>query len=244
MLSGRASTFDEAETFLAAARSTDDYTLAAALAYLAVMNYVAGNIERSLQFAEEAARLANQTGNPTLMANADQYLGGALEDIDPARARSVLETALDYGNVVGLTNVVVACIAWLGRMGVAVLTDPERATQLRNGLTIPYEAGDTRTTLYHLDIYAQAVAATDRAEPAALLTAAIAKLSAHVSNPISIAHRRLTDERLLNRLGADRLAELTAQGAALTYDQTVALALSEIDRAITAETQSESLGTA
>jgi hypothetical protein len=124
-------------------------------------------------------------------------------------------------------------------MGVDVLTNRQWATQLRTSLAVPFEAGDARMSMYHLDLLAQALAATDRAEPAALLAAAVAELAPHVANPISIAHRRTTNERLLSRLGAERLAELTTQGAALTYDQTVGLALAELDRAITASTVSE-----
>ena len=99
-------------------------------------------------------------------------------------------------------------------------------------LDLPYEAGDTSTVLMYLDIYAQALAATDRAETAALLATSAAELASHMSNPISVAHRHITNERLLAQLSEERLAELTAQGATLGREDAVALAFAELDRVI------------
>ena len=91
--------------------------------------------------------------------------------------------------------------------------------------------------LMHLEIYAQALAATDHAETAATLLASVAARSPHLANPISIAHRTETNARLRSELGDERLAELTAHGAALNYDQTTALAFAELDRVITNDNQ-------
>jgi hypothetical protein len=60
----------------------------------------------------------------------------------------------------------------------------------------------------------------------------VAELAPHMSNPISVAHRREANERLLTHLDTERFAELTAHGATLGYDETVALALAELDRVI------------
>ena len=109
---------------------------------------------------------------------------------------------------------------------------PRWATEFRRAIALFHEEGDTAYALMDLDIYAQALANTDRAQSAAILSAAVGALSPHMSNPISIAHRRDTEERLLARLGEERLAELTAQGAALSYDEAVALAFAELDRVI------------
>ena len=65
-----------------------------------------------------------------------------------------------------------------------------------------------------------------------MLAAAVGELAPHMSNPISIAHRQDTNERLLTQLGEERFAELTAHGATLGYDDVVALALAELDRVI------------
>ena len=65
-----------------------------------------------------------------------------------------------------------------------------------------------------------------------MLHAAVVALAPHVSNPVSVAHRRETEERLAAQLGDERLAELNAQGAALDYDAAVALAFAELDRVI------------
>jgi hypothetical protein len=106
------------------------------------------------------------------------------------------------------------------------------APRFRGVLDLAYENGDTRMVIAYLDTYTQALADTDRAEPAAMLRAAVAELAPHMSNPISVAHRRDTNERLLAHLGEERLAKLTADGATLGYEEAVALARAELDRVI------------
>jgi hypothetical protein len=65
-----------------------------------------------------------------------------------------------------------------------------------------------------------------------MLTASVGELAHHISNPISVAHRRETNDRLLTHLGEQRFAELTSHGATLEYDEAVALAHAELARAI------------
>ncbi|HXY93073.1 MAG TPA: adenylate/guanylate cyclase domain-containing protein [Acidimicrobiia bacterium] len=229
---GHAAELDGADAFVGAARATaEDYTIASALTIVAGWSYVLGNRERCLTVAEEAMQIAQRLGNPSLLAYTGFYLGGALETTDPTRARSALETALERAKAVDYEQIAASCLSWLGRMGADVAT-PQWATQFRRGLDIMYEAGDTRGLLQHLDIYAQSLAVTGRAETAATLAAAVAQLSPHTSNPISIEHRQITNERLRAKLGEERFKELTAHGASLTYDQAVALALGELDHVI------------
>jgi predicted ATPase len=230
--SGRAAELEGADAFVDAARATgDDFTIASALTIVAGWSYVLGNSERCLAMAEEAMQIARRLGNPSLMAYGGLYLGGALEATDPTRARSALETALEYAKAVDYEQIAIGCLAWLGRMGADVAT-PQWAAQLRRGIDIMYEAGDTRGLMQHLDIYAQSLAVTGPAETAATLAASVAHLSPHTSNPISVTHRHTTNERLRTKLGDQRYEELAARGANLTYDQTVALALAELDRII------------
>jgi hypothetical protein len=125
-------------------------------------------------------------------------------------------------------------LAWLARMGTDAAS-PQWATRFRSGLDVIYEAGDTNFVLTYLDLYTQALLTTDRAEAAAMLNASVAELAPHMSNPISIAHQRDTEERLLAQLGTERLAELTIRGATLGYEETVALARAELDRVIANE---------
>ena len=82
-----------------------------------------------------------------------------------------------------------------------------------------------------LDNYTQGLANTDRVESAAILHASLGELAPHLSNPISVAHRRETKETLRTQLGDERLTELETYGSTLGYDETVALALAELDRA-------------
>jgi hypothetical protein len=230
--SGRASEVEGADAFLEAARATaDDSTVATALTVVAVWWYVLGHAERCLAFAEEATLLARRIGNPSLMAAAGTYVGGALETTDPPRAQAILQTALEHANSVDYTQFGGTCVAWLGRMGTAA-ANPQWVTKYRSGLEFSYESGDATFVLASLDLYAQALANADRVEAAAELSASVAELAPHMSNPISIAHRRITNQRLLAKLGEERLAELSARGASLAYDEVVALAFAEIDRVI------------
>jgi len=235
---GRADEVEGADAFLEAARATGhDYTIATALTSVAMWWYVLDDTERCLPLAEEALQIAQRIGNPSLMAFAGSWVGGALEATDPARARAFLETALEHAEIVDFWQVIGSCVSWLGRMG-AVAATPRWAARFRGGFDLGYEAGDTRMTLQHLDIYAQALAATDRAEAAAMLAAAVAQLSPHTSNPVSVAHRRITNERLVTELGEERFAALSVRGKELDYDQAVALALAELDRVVASKNDS------
>jgi predicted ATPase/class 3 adenylate cyclase len=223
---------DGIDPLLEAARATgDDYTLGSALLEVALWRYVLADADRFLPAAEEAMVVAQRTGNPTLLSLAFGCLGLALEATDPAGAQSCLESAIDYGAAVGFNFWVGVSRGWLARMG-ADATNPQWATQFRSGLDLFDEAGDTRIVVSFLDVYSQSLATSDRAESAAILSAAVVELAPHLSNPISVVHRRQTTERLLAQLGKERFAELTAQGSTLSYDGAVALALAEIDRVI------------
>jgi predicted ATPase/class 3 adenylate cyclase len=231
-LAGRAREIKGEESFVEAARANgDDYTLSSALGMVALNLYILDEVARLLPAAEEAMQVARRIGNPTVIAIAAQGLGAALELSDPERARSVLETAVEHGRAIEIGPSLGASLAWLARLG-ADPTKPEWATDFRIGLVLTYEAGDAPMVLMHLDIYAQALAASDRAETAAILVTSVAELSPHVSNPISVSHRHTIHERLLTKLGEERLAELSAHGATLDYEQAVALALAELDRVI------------
>jgi predicted ATPase/class 3 adenylate cyclase len=232
MTSGRADEIEGVDAYVDAARATgDDYTLAAALAFVASQWYVLGNQERCLPFAEEAMQVAQRIGNPTLMALAGTYLGAALEATDPPRARTTLETAIEHATTVGSGSHLSAALTFLARMSTDA-AGPKWATRFRSVLDIAYEAGDTHYVVLYLDMYTQALANTHRAEPAAMLRAAVAELAPHMSNPISVAHRHEINERLLTQLGEERFAELTAHGATLGYEEAVALAFAELDRVI------------
>jgi predicted ATPase/class 3 adenylate cyclase len=231
---GRAEEVIDVDPLLEAARATgDDYTLGSALLEVALWRYVLADAEL-LPAAEEAMVVAQRTGNPTLLSLAFGCLGLALESTDPAGAQSCLESAIEYGAAVGFNFWVGVSRGWLARMG-ADATNPQWATQFRGGLDFFDEAGDTRIVVSFLDVYSQSLATSDRAESAAMLSAAVVELAPHLSNPISVVHRRQTTERLLAQLGRERFAELTAHGATLSYDEAVALALAEIDRVIANE---------
>jgi hypothetical protein len=217
-----------ADAFIDEARASgDDDALANALVFVALWWYVLDDPERCLPWAEEAMRVAERIRNPSLMAAAGLFLGGALSTTDPTRARAVLETAVDHATVPTLEGPI---LAYLGRLG-ADPADPRWATRFRRGLALSYEMGDTPMVAMHIDLYSQLLASTERAEAAALLAAAVAGLGGHLSNPISEQHRVATRKSLVKELGEKRLGELSDRGATLDYEETVALAFAELDRA-------------
>src|SRR5204862_3789825 len=134
---------------------------------------------------EEAVRVAQRTGNPSLMAVAHFFLGASLMNTDPNRARTALEIGFQHAAAVGQVTITGPCLAYLGLLG-ADPTDPQWAARFRRGLSLTYEAGDTAMVLMHIDLYGNALAMTDRAEAAATLAAALAGHGRHPTNPISV----------------------------------------------------------
>jgi hypothetical protein len=232
---GRAKEVEGADAFLDAARATgDDDVLVNALIHVALWWYILDDAARCLPFAEEAAQVAQRFRNPSFIATAHLFLGASLIRTEPIRARAVLETAVEQAMVVGLVTISGPALSYLGRLG-ADLADPQWAGRFRDGLSLTYEAGDEAMVLMHIDLYTHALALTDRAEVAAVLAAAVAGHGLHLTNPISVAHRRMTRERLVSQLGEERLRELSERGAALNYDEAVALTFAELDRAIASD---------
>jgi tetratricopeptide (TPR) repeat protein len=230
---GRAEDVAGVESFVKSARATgDDETLADALNSVALLAYTLGDTERCITSAEEALRLAQRIGNPTLLSVSNAWAGGALRNVDPSRAEVALEAALEYGNAGEALSITGTVLAWLAML--KPMTS-QQAEQYRQTIELMHEVGDTHLLLMYVDVYAQALATTDRAETAALLRAAINQLAPHMTNPISVTHRGEIDARLLAELGEERFAELTAQGATLDYDQTLALTFAELDRIIASE---------
>ena len=230
--SGRAEEVEGADAFVEAARATgDDYTLAGALTLVAGWWYVLADLEVCRRFAEEALQIAHRIGNPTLIAMSGTFLGAALETTDPTRARTILETAVEYGRAVASGFHLTTALGYLARI-TGDAAGSQWAREFCGVVDLAYEAGDASSVLMYLDVYSQALANSDRAELAATLAAAVGELAPHMSNPISIAHRRDTNERLLTQLGEQRFAELTAHGATLGYEDVVALALAELDRVV------------
>jgi predicted ATPase/class 3 adenylate cyclase len=229
---GRAHEIEGVDTFLEAARATgDDFSVAHALVFIALVWYVRDDLERCLTNAEEAMQIAQRIGNPTLLTNAAFYLGSALTPTDPDRARAVLDIALGFATTMELANTGGAALAAFVRAGGDAMS-AQWALQFQRGIDVASESGDTQLVLLFLDTYSQALAMTDHAEVATMVVAAVADLSPHMSNPISVAHRHATSERLRERLGEERFAELTTEGSNLGYEEVVRLALAELNRVI------------
>ncbi|MGD9703296.1 MAG: BTAD domain-containing putative transcriptional regulator [Acidimicrobiia bacterium] len=208
----------------AARTSRDDARLVHALYMTAVGLASAGRSEESRSLAEEALSLAHRIHNPTALASALYARAITLEPLDPGRAASMLEQAVEHGTSVGNRWIVAFArtelISLAARRG-----DLDRALELA-GVVIDtwYRAGDWANQWLTLRHVAGAFALHGEHEVAAVLRGALHVASADLAMPIEASDlRRLAAilERLPDALGPVRLADLEARGAALSGDDVV-----------------------
>ena len=208
----------------AARASGDDARLVHALYMTAVGLASAARPEESRAVAEEALSLAHRIQNPTAVASALYARAITLEPLDPGRAASMLEQAVEHGTSVGNRWIVAFArtelISLAARRG-----DLDNALDLA-GLVVDtwHRAGDWANQWLTLRHVAGVFALRGDFEQAAVLRGALHVASVDLAMPIEASdHRRLAAilERLPDALGVARLAELEAQGAALSGDAVV-----------------------
>ena len=208
----------------AARASRDDARLVHALYMTAVGLASAARSEESGSLAEEALSLAQRVHNPTALASALYARAITLERLDPGRAASLLEQAVEHGTSVGNRWIVAFArtelISLAARRG-----DLDGALELA-GVVIDtwHRAGDWANQWLTLRHVAGVFALHGEHEVAAVLRGALRDASADLAMPIEASDlRRLAAilERLPDALGPVRLAELEAEGAALSGDAVV-----------------------
>jgi hypothetical protein len=208
----------------AARASRDDARLVHALYMTAVGLASAARSEESRSLAEEALSLAHRIQNPTAVASALYARAITLEPLDPGRAASMLEQAVEHGTSVGNRWIVAFArtelISLAARRG-----DLDNALELA-GLVVDtwHRAGDWANQWLTLRHVAGVFALRGDFEQAAVLRGALHVASVDLAMPIEASdHRRLAAilERLPDALGGTRLAALEAQGAALSGDAVV-----------------------
>ncbi len=219
----------------AARASRDDARLVHALYMTAVGLASAARSEESRSLAEEALSLAHRIENPTALASALYARAITLEPLDPGRAASMLEQAVEHGTSVGNRWIVAFArtelISLAARRG-----DLDIALDLA-GLVVDtwHRAGDWANQWLTLRHVAGVFALRGDFEPAAVLRGALHVASADLAMPIEASdHRRLAAilERLPDALGGARLAELEAEGAALSGDAVVQYAQNAIAQSL------------
>jgi hypothetical protein len=175
--------------------------------------------------------LADRLGNPSMASMARFAMGGALMERDPERARQLLLESIELGREVGNHFFVGIALGRVARMA-GDASDPVWAGQFRDVIEIAVEHGDRRNANVLLDVHAQALVTVGRSEPAGMLFGYVQQHARHVENPYS----KLSAERVVSDLtavlGTERFDALRARGAALDFDDAVALSLAELDRVI------------
>ena len=174
--------------------------------------------------AEEALSLAHRIHNPTALASALYARAITLETLDPGRAASMLEQAVEHG--LSVANRWIVAFARTELISLAARRgDLDNALELA-GLVIDtwHRAGDWANQWLSLRHVAGVFALRGEHEAAAVLRGALHVADADVALPIEASDlRRLAAilERLPDALGVDRLAELEAHGAGLSADGVV-----------------------
>jgi predicted ATPase/class 3 adenylate cyclase len=204
----------------------------------------AGDADAAITIATEGLALARQAGLPTAITLNLTALAGALTDQDPIRAQALLRESrelratFDYEGWVELHRAVVVS-ACLGEWPQVLELAPGSMRHL-------HWIANWALLATVVNLVARAVAPAS-AETAATLQGIAERLSnathsaqatGTVDGPgrpagnarIVAELQRTTTELIERALGADRLRELRADGAALDDDAAVAYAIAEIDR--------------
>jgi predicted ATPase/DNA-binding SARP family transcriptional activator/class 3 adenylate cyclase len=203
-------------------------------AFTAFCAVAAGEDGLAREQIEDAMCLASQSGNPSARAHALAILGHLLEHEDPHAAIAALDES--------------AAISQSGASDFALSAALHKAAQLRarNG-EIALAAGRLRDSIFHdhhrgsrpsllvtLNVGVEVLADLGFAEPAAVLAGVVTAgpMAPLVADRLGTAEKERT-QRILERvhaaLGSKRYERAVDQGAAMSYDDVVAYALSELD---------------
>ena len=213
------------EEALAVARTLEDpRATSGALNILVDVARTQGDRERALALAEEAVALRRTLGDEMLVADSTYHLGVAafeLGDLD--RADEAFETSLALAVDLGDALYKAANLCMLGTISV-LRNDLTRASErLRGSLAIYTELEDRRSTAECLCALGAYAAAAGHSEEAARLWGGAD--SARGESPLEYAEpvieARFTPV-LVEALGAERFAELRAEGRRLGYERVLA----------------------
>jgi hypothetical protein len=184
----------------------------------------AGRADESGLLAEEALGVARRCQNPTALASGLYARGVTLEPVDPARAASLLEEAVEHASAVGNRWMVAFArtelVSLAGRRG-----DLDGALRLASEVIDTwYRAGDWANQWLTLRHVAVVLAQRGDHEEAAVLQGAVRLASAELALPIEASDLRRVGailEQLPHVLGPDRLADADARGAAMPAERVV-----------------------
>jgi predicted ATPase/class 3 adenylate cyclase len=212
------------EALAVAGTLEDPRATSGALNILVEVARAQGDRERALALAEEAVALRRTLGDEMLVADSTYHLGvAAFEFGDLDRADDAFETSLAVAVDLGDALYRAANLYMLG--AISVLRDELTlaSERLRESLSIYTELEDRRSTAECLCALGAYAAAAGHPEEAARLWGGAD--SARGENPLEYAEpiieARFTPV-LVEALGAERFAELRAEGKRLGYERVLA----------------------
>jgi hypothetical protein len=194
-----------------------------------------GDLANARAEADEGLRLARLVGSPSAEAMALAAAGTALLRVDPPAALAALEAyvALARSGAQRATlGHALADVGWLkARVG-------DRSGALRalcDGVAYGHHIGDRRTFVGVLSRASIALVELEHPGPAAVLTGVVndgplAEWDALTGVEADQQDRERAHDAMLAALGSDRYQHATARGAAMSYDEVVDYARSELER--------------
>ena len=219
-----------AEESLEVARASGDPKFVAnALSNLGAIVLAAGDHTRAGALLEEAVALAREVGDERIAALAINHLGDvALTVGDYERAAPLFEESLALLRTRGDTSNVSRALFNLGAVALQLGRLDEADERFRESVAHGRTAGDKEDLAWCLEGLAGLAAARSEGERAALLLGAAGALLREMGADYKPFERQLhdaTEGRALALCGAEPFAEATQQGAALTLDGALEVAL-------------------
>ena len=203
----------------------DPRAISGVLAILTDVARTQGDHRRALAFAEEALTLRLALGDPLVITDSTYRVGVAAFGADELeRAVEAFEETLALARSLGDSLYTAAALCMLGTIG---LLRGDHLSQvparLNESLAIYTDLADDRSTAECLCALGGYAAATGHAEEAARLWGAADRLRG--DSPLEYGEPAIEARfrpDLLERLGAERFAELRAEGHRLGYDGLIA----------------------
>ena len=185
-----------------------------------------GELARSL--AEQSLELRREIGDRWAIANSLNNLGVLLRDAgELARARTLLEEALILNRQVGDRWAIANTLSSLAEVTLDQRDWPAAQEFLRDSLAINLDLGDRTAVAFILECFAASAAAQADPRRALRLVNAAAALRQTLGSPLSPAEQSRLEKYLepaRRTLSEKEIGELGRQGAAMGFEEAVALA--------------------
>jgi predicted ATPase len=230
------------QTWVDLARASQDPSdLAPALTVYAITRYA--NATEAVVIAEEAVRVARDTGIPSQLLDALFTLTPLIGRDQPVRAHALLNEAADVAWKLGDQQAIATVVGHQARSAIAQKDWPTALRAATHAAEQHLRGGMSPALGPVVTSAAIALAHLHRVEPAAILAGhADARYPALLLDQEAQKILAATDQLILHTLGATRTAELKAHGATLTNGDAVTYLRSQRDQALTGDTERPTTG--